>query len=92
MTNTTTIAVNLQLAFVTSGTFTRCITFEAFDCTGMTSSGEIERTVTFVDGFATTAIKVDCGIDWDCLTAQDKLHTLRERVDIDLTDGMLSAS
>ena len=92
VTNQTAISVNLQLAFVTSGSFTRCITFNVYDCDTGTSV-TAERTVTFVDGFATTSVKVECGIEWDCITAQDLLHTLRETVDVDTDmDGNLTAS
>jgi T5SS/PEP-CTERM-associated repeat protein len=94
VTNTTTITVDLELAYATPGTsFTRCITFWVYDCDTMTTAGPISRTVTFVDGTATTAVKVDCGIGWDCIEAQDLLHTLRERVDLETDDdGQLVAA
>jgi len=62
-----------------SGTLTRCITFELFDCGG--GSEVVTQDVTFTNGAADAAtVLVPCGA-YDCITVRDALHTLRRTDD-----------
>lgn len=56
----------------------RCITFELFECGGgMTTHSE---EITFTGGSFSGTIDIPCGI-YTCVTARDKLHTLRRTLE-----------
>lgn len=60
-----------------SATITRCITFEIWSCPDTEPTLVIDTDVEFVDGVAAgIALEIPCG-DFTCITARDKLHTLR---------------
>ncbi len=67
-------------------TLVRCIVFTFFDCDGTDYTFERDITFTSTDGancLATNVVIGDqlaCG-DYDCVTAQDRLHTLTVRLD-----------
>jgi len=72
--------VQIALAGVVDpGPFTRCITFELWDCDG-SSSVMAEDVLTFTDGSASATVLVPCG-EYECVTARDRLHTLRSMLD-----------
>lgn len=75
------ITANVSLSGITSGTFTRCITFdlfEAMNCPGPAfTHGE---PVTFTNGSGTVSFTAPCGT-YACITARDRLHTLRRTID-----------
>ncbi len=74
--------MSLQLSrTVDPAPFSRCITFEAWDCDapGGPLRSVVEQTFTFSNS---TALGVNIPLPgsagrWDCMTARDKLHTLR---------------
>jgi hypothetical protein len=69
--------VDLSLDGVVNDPTTRCITFELWDCGVGGSPTVVEEEITFVGGAVTGHVmEVPCG-DWTCITARDKLHTLR---------------
>lgn len=72
--NTLHVALELQ-ATVDSGPFDRCITFE-LDPVGAGPLVLHSEVFTFTNGMASGAIDIPCG-DYECITAQDTLHTLR---------------
>lgn len=73
------LVVDVELRGV-GASFTRCITFELFE-TGCGGSVIVEDDVDFVAGFADDwTLEVPCG-EYDCITARDKLHTLRRTDD-----------
>ncbi len=63
------------------GPFTRCITFELWEC-GPNTFVVAEDTLTFVNGLASATVEVACGA-YTCITARDTLHTLRRTDDDD---------
>jgi hypothetical protein len=70
------LVVDVQLQGVSAGPFTRCITFELHNCDTLDSE-LAEVVTTFTGGLASDVlVLVPCG-DWDCITARDRLHTLR---------------
>ena len=74
------LVVDVELSpTVMAGPFTRCITFELWECTGPTkvTVGEV---LTFDSGSESVVLDVPCG-DYECITARDKLHTLRRTID-----------
>ncbi len=74
--NDLVVTVELQPAFA-PGPLTRCITFQLWKCPATAPLATVEETLTFVDGEATAALlAVPCG-SYDCITARDRLHTLR---------------
>jgi hypothetical protein len=74
--NDLVVTVQLQPAFE-PGPLTRCITFQLWKCPATAPLATVEETLTFVDGQATAALlAVPCG-SYDCITARDRLHTLR---------------
>ena len=77
--NTLQVDVELQ-ATVVATPFDRCIRFELFD-TGCGSSYVVNEVMTFTNGLASATLNVPCG-SYECITAQDELHTLR-RTDLD---------
>nr|MDO8117519.1 Gfo/Idh/MocA family oxidoreductase [Candidatus Sigynarchaeota archaeon] len=49
--------------------------------------------VTFEDGIGTITISdIPCGVIWDCLTVKEKLHTLRVRLPLDISEKKYTAS
>jgi hypothetical protein len=77
------LVVNVELDNVTpAASFTRCITFELYEtCTPLVAV-EVDWDITFnTSGLATgVVVPVPCG-DYVCITARDKLHTLRRTDD-----------
>jgi len=79
------IYLEVESDSLTEGDVTRCITFEVWDCD--TTSREIVPVIvdltrmplggpyTYSTGAA--VIQVPCGKNYDCITARDKLHSLR---------------
>ncbi len=72
--STSQLSVAVELANVSAGPFTRCITFELFECGG--GSAVVSADMTFSGGMANAIIDVPCGV-YTCITARDDLHTLR---------------
>lgn len=70
------IDVTVQLSPTVTGPFSRCITFEVFPCdTGVPVV--IDTVMNFnASGLANTVIEAPFDV-YDCITARDKLHTLR---------------
>lgn len=67
----------VELANVNLTTFDRCITFQFFNigsCPGAPVT--VDAVMTFTGRVATAAIAIPCG-SYDCVTATDRLHTLR---------------
>lgn len=79
-----TLVVDLELGpTVAAGPLTRCITFELWNCDEPNTApgAVIERDVTFIGGLATgVTFDAPCGA-YGCLTARDRLHTLRRTAD-----------
>jgi hypothetical protein len=74
-----TLLVNVELSPTMVSTVDRCIRFElwANGCPGTTPDLTIDQVITFSGGMATAVpIDVPCG-DYGCITARDRLHTLR---------------
>jgi hypothetical protein len=71
--------VNVELAGV-SASMTRCITFELWDCPASAPLEIVERTLSFTSGAYTGTVEIPCGL-YDCITARDRLHTLRRTDD-----------
>jgi hypothetical protein len=74
-----TFIADVALDGVEAGPFTRCITFELENDSGGTF--EVEATVNFINGFGVASFEAPCDL-YTCITARDKLHTLR-RDDLD---------
>ncbi|MCK4342298.1 MAG: HYR domain-containing protein [Phycisphaerae bacterium] len=77
--------VDIEIQGGVVGPFTRCISFTFFDCDG--TDVTFEKDIDFVpvagNALATGVVIVDellCG-DYDCVTAQDELHTLTVNLD-----------
>jgi hypothetical protein len=69
------LVVDVQLNPVLVGTFNRCITFELHDCPG--GPVTVEQVIEFTAGLAEdVTVLVPCG-EYDCITARDRLHSLR---------------
>jgi hypothetical protein len=86
------LTVDLQLSpTVASSAFNRCITFDLWDCNGPPSAQHVtvSQAVTFVNGEA-SGVQVSLpGGAWECITARDKLHTLRSTAaDLATADGI----
>jgi hypothetical protein len=81
------LAVDIDLGggVYPAGTYTRCITFEMWKCSGPGLVATTSATLTFNDGHFSGTVEIECG-DYDCITARDTLHTLRR------TDSGLSIS
>jgi hypothetical protein len=75
--------VELEGVTTTPVPFSRCITLELWRC------GEgvevVEEVVNFTEGLGSTTVSVPCG-EYTCITARDKLHTLRRTIDPIETD------
>ena len=72
--------------------FTRCITFELFNCDTL-ATATVQQVLTFdTSGLADDAlVLIPCG-DWDCITARDPLHTLRHTTVITPSGPQYTAS
>jgi hypothetical protein len=70
------LLVDVELSPTVVTPLTRCITFELWDC-GPDTSQIVEQAITFTNGSAANVlVLVPCG-PYDCITARDRLHTLR---------------
>ena len=76
--NTLEVDVELQSTVIMTP-FDRCIRFELFE-SGCGSSTVINEVLTFTNGKASATLDVPCG-SYECITAQDELHTLRRTDD-----------
>ncbi len=75
-----TVTVNIELGggVMAAGPITRCITLNFWDC-GVSISAPVYSTsvaMSFASGLGTAAVSVPCGT-YTCITARDRLHTLR---------------
>ncbi|MBY0312688.1 MAG: HYR domain-containing protein, partial [Phycisphaerales bacterium] len=87
---TSTFNTTVELSGVSSGTFTRCISFQFFGgCPNPAQT--VDALVTFVNGTGTASISVPCG-SYTCVTARDKRHTLRQTASLGVSMGNYSAS
>jgi hypothetical protein len=74
------LVLDIELDGVIASPVTRCITLELFE-TGCGTSVIVEQEITFFSGLATgVVVEVPCG-DYECITARDRLHTLRRTDD-----------
>jgi hypothetical protein len=76
------LVVNIDFASTFTTTFDRCITFELWDC-GPDMSEVVEQVIEFTNGSSSPTdvlVLVPCGV-YDCVTARDRLHTLRRTID-----------
>lgn len=75
------MVADVELAGSDPGEYSRCITFEfidpSSDCPDVVS---VNRTLWFTDSLTHVVIDVPCG-EFDCVTARDRLHTLRRTDD-----------
>jgi hypothetical protein len=79
--NQLTVSVQLKGAGFPAS-LSRCITFELWDCSSMTPRATVNQAMTFVNGLASNiSVAIPCGA-YTCITARDRLHTLR-RTDLD---------
>ncbi len=74
------VAVSVRLAGVSDGTYSRCITFDIPGSGDDCPADEVSETLVFTDGVAQIVIDVPCGMS-TCLSARDRLHTLRRTAD-----------
>ncbi len=77
--NEMVVSIDLQAA-VAAGPFTRCITFELWNCPDTAPVATVDEVMTFTGGSASATVLVPCGT-YTCVTARDKLHTLRRTLD-----------
>jgi len=74
--NELVVSVELSPTMVV-GPITRCITFQLWECPGTAPSATVDQVVTFTNGSSgNVTVLVPCG-NYNCITARDKLHTLR---------------
>ena len=73
--NAFSVVVELESIFETS--ITRCITFEFWKCPDTAPVATVEADITFAVGIGAATIEIPCG-DYECVTARDALHTLRQ--------------
>lgn len=77
--NDVEVTIGLQGTVFTP--LTRCVTFELWEC-GTPITTVVDWDMTFVDGVATATVQVPCSdVGYTCITARDKLHTLRRTLD-----------
>ncbi len=78
---TSNMLVSLELdGVVAAGPFDRCITFELWECPDSGPAAIVEATMSFTGGAASAVVPVPCGA-YSCVTARDRLHTLRRTLD-----------
>ncbi len=75
-TNEMQVAVEIAGGIIFPASFSRCITFELWDCAGGGPAAVVSKTLTFANGVAVGTIEPSCGV-YACVTARDELHTLR---------------
>ncbi len=79
---TNELVVSVELEDTVAATFSRCITFEFWDCPDTGPAATVDEVITFTNQVGSTTLSVACG-DYSCVTARDKLHTLRKTDDDD---------
>ncbi len=94
-TTSSTVTVNPFQAVMTqvqsngaTGNFQRCITFNIVGDGGATHTDSVE--LSFINGIAMTQLRVPFG-DYDCVTADDRLHTLTQQTDLQVSGSQYSA-
>jgi hypothetical protein len=73
------LIVSVELESADPGPFTRCITFEFWNCPDTAPVQTVDVDLVFSGGLASNVLletDVPCG-SYNCVTARDKLHTLR---------------
>jgi hypothetical protein len=81
--------VSVELQGVSESSLTRCITFELFDC--LSDPTVVSQEITFTSGQATNvAVPVPCG-SYSCITARDRLHTLRRTATLNVSGTQYAA-
>jgi hypothetical protein len=78
--NELVLSLELGGGIMPAGTYTRCITFEFWNCPGVAPLETVTRNVVFTDGAASATLTIPCG-NYNCVTARDTLHTLRRTDD-----------
>ena len=73
---TMTYHATVELAYVNTATFQRCITFQFFDANCPTPAATVDVVMTFTNRIASQAIQIPAG-NYICATARDRRHTLR---------------
>jgi hypothetical protein len=75
------ITANISLSGITTGTFSRCISFDVYSASSCPSPAySHDEPVTFTNGSGTAVFTAPCGT-YTCVTARDRLHTLRRTID-----------
>ena len=77
------LVVTVELSPVVQTPLTRCITLELWNCPNGEPAATLSAELTFTDiggsvFRATETVLIPCGL-YDCITARDRLHTLRRR-------------
>ena len=78
-----TLTVDVELSpMMAAGPFSRCITFDLWDCDAPADAqhASVKQTLTFVNGMASGVQFQIPGGAWECISARDELHTLRSTV------------
>ena len=78
------MVVDIDLSPTVTGPFTRCITFELWDCPGGAPVATVDEVISFSAGGSASGVTVllPCASGpFTCVTARDKLHTLRRTLD-----------
>jgi len=86
--NFNNLAVNVELQWPFNGT--RCITFEVWNCDPLQHE-VIQETLNFSNGLASATLHVPCG-NYTCITARDRLHTLRRTTDLGIAGNSYTAA
>ena len=91
------MAVQLSPNISPTGTLSRCITFELWRCAPLAGPVVINQVLDFAvtagvpnTAIANAIIQVPCG-DYSCITARDKLHTLRRTVSLGISGTQYTA-
>jgi hypothetical protein len=79
------LVVSVQLApTMVAAPITRCITFELWKCPDTTPDAIVNEVMTFTNGqTGPVTVLVPCGV-YTCITARDRLHTLRRTTMADI--------
>ncbi len=87
------VNAGVELQGVSAPSLDRCVTFELHTCLpgGSSCPGApdplvVDQVVTFVNGLGVATFAVPCG-DYGCITARDRLHTLRRTITPIPTNG-----
>jgi len=91
------VIVNVELAGAFVTPLTRCITFELFNCDSPADFFVVEKELTFDGGgglnpTASETLLVPCGGSYGCITARDRLHTLRRTAEIAVVENHYEAT